>query len=716
MKQLQKSNTGSLALTTTPAVAVVKPMLTTPEYDALQARKMALAEELYKIQVTLYDKSTTDALALLNSLQLQKAAHEGAIEAAEAALARINPELDKFDCGVEKSLLEAISGQRWWLFRDKKEIAYDSRTGVLFPNFEHVALESWSTWSTRSESYELSGEGRGKWHVDYGGYINSGRLFNALLASAFQTLPNKKFRIRTDIIFYLAYKGENSSHYEAHYYSNALASVSSKRDPAIIGFALPFCGIYSNKCLTPDDPTHTALEKAQMVLDFFVQRGWQPVLDKPELQPVLDALIQRPKLQAQLIELEKQIAELPAPEIKTTFTSAFDYTQPLREYDVAAANQSVWQYTHSAKRWLGYLLAQLDDWSRENQSLLDCAHRINSQLTQKLPLGKDLTDDEKTLLQQRRLALQTRLNFNLEPLRAALIRFNGQLETLEKDLHQLNRADDSLQQLAQVARQARPPLELLAEHTATLCTETLKGLEWLGERQEFVRHLVAAENERAEQYAVFVDKFQPDLYTQAADNSIDRPEVDVWFGEWRRERRQMEAQWLPLVDAGLDKTLDTQTVLAALEILTVYQQQLDKFYLQDRHGIHTKFAFEPNGHRQEKLEKELELAKLTHQFMEQLQKHIFATETTAQKVWLVRWAEVWQRDNTDEVLRFLEGEQLIERGEISQLVLTEMRQLQQRTLEACLQDAKAYSEALKKRETDYNALIFKMRKELQKGK
>ena len=68
------------------------------------------------------------------------------------------------------------------------------------------------------------------------------------------------------------------------------------------------------------------------------------------------------------------------------------------------------------------------------------------------------------------------------------------------------------------------------------------------------------------------------------------------------------------------------------------------------------------------------------------------------------------------MLRFLEGEQLIERGEISQLVLTEMRQLQQRTLEACLQDAKAYSEALKKRETDYNALIFKMRKELQKGK
>lgn len=688
-------------------------MLTTPEYDALQAQKTGLAEALYKIQVTLYDKSTPEVLALLNSLQMQKAAHEGAIEAAEEALARINPELDKFDCGVEKSLLEAISGQRWWLFRDKKEIVYDSHTGILFPNFEVVVLEARHEWKTKEKDYQLSGVGKGLWLIDYddNDYWGSWGNFNKLYVGAFNTLPNRKCRIKNGVLITFRKLNDYWVYSKDGLNGFGLDTSLGSQDQ----FTIPHCRMYYNSNILPDVQKYTALEKAQMVLDFFVQRGWQPVLDKPELQPVLDALIQRPKLQAQLIELEKQIAELPAPEIKTTFTSDFDYTQPLREYDVAAANQSVWQYTRSAKRWLGYLLAQLDDWSRENQALLDCAHRINSQLTQKLPLGKDLTEDEKSLLQERRRALQTRLNFNLEPLRAALIRFNGQLETLEKDLHQLNRAEDSLQQLAHVARQARPPLELLAEHTATLCTETLKGLEWLGERQEFVQQLVAAERERAEQYAVFVDKFQPDLYTQAADNSIDSTEVAVWFGEWRRERRQMEAQWLPLADAALDKTLDTQTVLAVLDILTAYQQQLDKFYLQERQGIHTKFAFAPNGHRQEKLEKELELAKLTHQFMEQLQKHVFATETTAQKVWLVRWAEVWQRDNTDEVLRFLEGEQLIERGEISQLVLTEMRQLQQRTLEACLQDAKAYSEALKKRETDYNALIFKMRKELQKG-
>lgn len=676
-------------------------------YDQLQAQKTALAAELHKVQVALYNKNTPEVLAIVNNLQLQKTMQQGVIAAAQQVLAKVNPELANFDNGMENVLLEAVSQQRWWFIKNKREIVYDSYTGFLWPNFEYVALETWGTWTDVNE-YVLSGIGKGDWKGEYG-YISSQQEFDNFW-SAVTTLPNiqsfaGKFRFDFGVVdFYNDCYRMFSDDLKGHSYSGS------------VGYALiPSCRLYANPNLSPLLKKYTLLEKAQMVLDFFLQQGWQAVFDKPEQQKIFDAVMRRKELQAQLVSLEQQIAQLPKPEPKTQFTSDFDYTQPLHDYNVTAANQSVWQYTLNAQRWINYLLTQLDDWSRENQALLDCAQKINNNLTQKLPLGKGLSDNEKAILQNRRQDLQARLNFNLEPLRAALMSFGQQATTLEKDLHTLNSQADSLSRLVQVAQQPRPPFELLAEHTATLCTQNLKKLEWLGERQAFVEQLVAAEKVWAENYTVFIDKYQPDLYAQATENNIESHEVDTWFSEWRRERLQIEAQCLPLAYAGLDKTLDTTTVLAVLQVLTDYQQQLDKFYLQERQGIHTKFAFSPNGHRQEKLEKELELAKLTHHFMEQLQQHIFATATTAQKVWLVRWAEVWQRDNTQEVLRFLESEQLIERGEISQLVLTEMRHLQQRTLEACLQDAKAYSDALKKRETDYNGLMFRMRKELQKG-
>ena len=116
---------------------------------------------------------------------------------------------------------------------------------------------------------------------------------------------------------------------------------------------------------------------------------------------------------------------------------------------------------------------------------------------------------------------------------------------------------------------------------------------------------------------------------------------------------------------------------------------------------------------QEKLEKEQELIKLNHQFMQQLEKVIFSTSHTAQKIWLVRFSEVWQQSMVQEIIGFLEKEQLIDRSDIVQIMSEELRQLQQQSFASVLQDAKDYSQALAQREKDTSTLIFKMRKALK---
>ena len=170
----------------------------------------------------------------------------------------------------------------------------------------------------------------------------------------------------------------------------------------------------------------------------------------------------------------------------------------------------------------------------------------------------------------------------------------------------------------------------------------------------------------------------------------------------------------PLLDAGLNKLIDEQTVLDVLPCMAQYQSELDQFYLQKRLGIHTTYAFQPNGHRQEKLEKEQELTKLVHQFMQQLEKVIFNTQTTAQKIWLIRFSEAWQQGVVNQITDFLAKEQLIERDDVVLIMSEELRKVQQQNLAACLQDAQSYSEALAQREKDVNTLIFKMRKALMK--
>ncbi len=254
----------------------------------------------------------------------------------------------------------------------------------------------------------------------------------------------------------------------------------------------------------------------------------------------------------------------------------------------------------------------------------------------------------------------------------------------------------------------------MAEHTAKRCTQTLKKLEWLENSLDFVNSIVKSEQQSIENYMILLDKYQQDLLQIGMESSIESEEVSKWFAEWRQERLQILQQWQPLIQAGLNNLIPQHTVLDTLQCLEQYQQNLDKFYLGKRLGIHTTYAFQANGHRQEKLEKEQEITKLVHQFMQNLEKVIFSAKTTAQKIWLVRFSEVWQQGIVQEIIAFLSNEELLDRGDIAQIVSEEMRKIQQQSLAACLQDAKTYSAALTQQEKDFATLMFKMRKALQK--
>ncbi|HMY00305.1 MAG TPA: hypothetical protein PKC44_11085, partial [Agitococcus sp.] len=410
-----------------------------------------------------------------------------------------------------------------------------------------------------------------------------------------------------------------------------------------------------------------------------------------------------------LVDIEQQIAQLPAPEPINLFTSDFNYRQEVQHYNLAEINTSLWQYSLAAQQWLNYLLNQIDDWANRHQHLLAHALELNNKLAKKQATSLHLTDNEKQFLNTRHQQLQQALNMGLDGLRAALIDLLQQAQHLELQLKNTT----SLTALAELERQARPTFALLAEHSATLCTQTLKKLEWLEQSLDFVQEIVKSEQQTTESYLILVDKNQQDLLQQGIDNSVEAEQITAWFSEWRQERLLMLKQWQPLIEAGLQGVISEQTVLDTLQCMQHYQQQLDAFYLQKRLGIHTTYAFFPNGHRQEKLEKEQELIKLNHQFMQQLEKVIFSTSHTAQKIWLVRFSEVWQQSMVQEIIGFLEKEQLIDRSDIVQIMSEELRQLQQQSFASVLQDAKDYSQALAQREKDTSTLIFKMRKALK---
>ncbi|MDN5525003.1 hypothetical protein [Acinetobacter sp.] len=693
------------------------------EREGLEHQRAALLEQLKELQFKLFDKSSPEVVEHLNQLQLEKAKQQSLLKQAQSKLEQLEPELENFEEGAEQILLEAISQQDWYGFRNKREIILDKNKGLLFPNFEFIPHILFNDWQQEKKFFAPNNIGKNSWQ-NLGDFFNEYEFFNYPQVKKGTFIPK--------YFFYKEFPNPKVHSSVLYNFESTLRSSDIYNVQEV--YVFPVLKIWSDTRLVPSNPRLTNLEKSKIILDFFLEQDWipnfEPFLEKfhneedddfkerlneaqqqcDEYNRIFDAYYKRIQLQKQLIGLESQIAELPEPAPVNLFTSDFDYRLDLNNYDLSAIQSSVWQYGQASQQWINTLLNRIDEWENQHLNLVKNTVELNQELDKKLPVSMNVTAEEKQLLESQLQQLKKRLDIGLTPLRSNLINLFSESQQISLNLEQTN----TLVGLAKIEQQLRPSFELLAEHSAILCTNTLKEMEWLDQSLDFVKSIVSVLRKSAEDYLILVDKYQQDLMQLGLDNSIESEEIAKWFAEWRSERLSLLKQIQPLLDAGLNKIIDEQTVLDVLPCIEQYQSGLDQFYLQKRLGIHTTYAFQANGHRQEKLEKEQELTKLVHQFMQQLEKIIFNTKTTAQKIWLIRFSEVWQQGVVNQITDFLAKEQLIERDDVVLIMSEELRKVQQQNLAACLQDAQSYSEALTQREKDVNTLIFKMRKTLQK--
>lgn len=707
------------------------------DYETLLQRKQQLSEQLTAVQFTLMDSSSAEVVEHINQLQLEQTKQQGIVQHAQQILQQLQPQLEQAKDGAEQILLEAISKQRFYGFKNKREIVFDSHVGLLFANLHYVPLISYKDWKAQQKNFAPHGIAKGQWqclHNYNARNLSYGYGGEDWYKASFRFLPQKFKPQKIDyyIIYYKEFNYNRKYYlfYDKNLRSHDIYEPKDRSDMAI----LPSFHILNNEEIFANYPRTTALEKAKIILDFFIEQEWVPEFettaeflankvsyqfeDDEERQEYIQKLdklyadlLQRYQLQKQLVEIEQQLAELPEP-AQTWLSADFNYRPVLVQYPLTEIAQSVWQYSQSAQHWLNTLLEQLDEWESEHSDVITTAQSINTIFAEKLQLSSQLNEQECAVLNEQHQYLKQKLNFSLIPTKQKLITLLEQNQQLEQKLEQT----DDLQSLAELEQYSRPSFPLLAEHSATLCTKNLASLEWLEQNLTFVQDMVDSAKQQREQYLIFVDKYQQDLLKDASDNGIEDKHIQKWLAEWRTERLTLLQQWLPLVKAGLQHELTQETVRSTLACLVNYQEQIDQFYLKSRLDAHTKFAFTANGHRQEQLEKDSELIKLNHQFMQALQTVIFSQSNSREKLWLLNYSEVWQKHIVQEIQVFLQNENLLERDDIAQLMMDEMRKVQQQSLASCLQDAEHYSEALEQRNKSVNTLIFKMRKALSAEK
>ena len=466
--------------------------------------------------------------------------------------------------------------------------------------------------------------------------------------------------------------------------------------------AYPFIDFFHSKDLSPDNKVFTPQERAQKVLNLFIQEGWIPKFDDEELTKLYEKMyVTRPALIKQLAEINEALAAMPAP--KLGFADGIDFNVLIKEYDLAIIRNSHVQYYAETIRWFDNLLTNLDAFIHEHSDLLSEAQTLTNRLT------VAHHDDEYPVLTERAEYLVRHLDFGVETLQSELIAFKNEAVAGRDVLANAR----NLASLREIEKQERPDFYLVAEHTADMVKRQLAGVDWFREHKELAATLIDLHETWRDDFHLFEHTTRDHFIKKCRDESIPEEQADGWFAEWRKERVLLEEHLLPLMKAGIDKVIPVEVVIEAVDVLkTAILDRLGRFFFDERIALHQKFAFEPGGVIQERFEKEAELTKINSEFQKKLEDLVFNVDASEGRLFLVRWAKDWYDSLIGDMLAFIEKDTLQE--QIARDTLDEFRAMKRRNLEAFLMDTRSYAAARELIDKQWNSLVFRMRSDLVK--
>lgn len=686
------------------------------ELTALLAEKQKLTDKLKELETVgegLENEENRQRVRQLDAAQselmAQKQTVEQKLSGIQSHLNEVNAEINQLSSDSRDTILEAIKKQRWYFIKNKPKVLLDRNTGYLWANLNYFPYkpQTGNNYYNRQEAEQaicdFEGDGYTHWELP---------LFDdfkeMIVDKTFPFQKGDSYCILNSYYWYCnmaGYRGNGIVLNTLSYYDGTSNVIPYDRSLADADY---------KHDVSADNKVYTEKERLQRTLDLFVQNGLQPIFEEEAVTELFYKIyVEKPKVLAQLQEVQGKIDSL---QESIPLSSTFDYRDLLKNYNVAAIDASVIQYYKALQRWTGELLEKLDEYEAEKEETIQDFNVLSLTLSQKYEADPNLTEVENDLMEKRQRFFRQQFSLDMNRVKDKILSIKDQADDLEARLDAVDEKEDSLTGLAELEREDRPSFSFIAENTAKVIKEALLKIEYFESHKEQVQQAIAIWQSWTEDYRVFKSTHRQELQHLCQEDDIEEAIWETWYADWQRLRLHIEEKVQPLVAwtlKGSAQDARAEMSDALLGQLASYKEAVDNFFLKERKGIYQKYAFVPSGELQEKFEAENELYKRTQEFQNQVSNLIFSCQNSEDRMLIFKWAFPLWNLSIDEVLRFVADKNL---SAISADILRDFAALKSKRYAAFLNDAKAYSQAQKERDNQYNNLIFKMRKNLAPAK
>ena len=583
-----------------------------------------------------------------------------------------------------EKILQAIQSQRWFFFRNNDKILFDRDTALIWANMKYFPYckaggMHYSCNNSYSEVKNLISE---KNSSKFGGFSDwriptHHELWKMILSKSFPFHSEPHWQIKGFFSYCVTYgsglSGKNLGE------KGASSDISTFYDVAVIPCSSAL--VSRGYSATP-----------QEIIDIFTKNNLIPIFRDESINEPYQKIFTGKTVQKNL-------------------TVKFDYKPLLAKFNLADLGRSPIKYFDAVLSVTDEFLDALQEFESAQAETIAESLKIALKLNAKYVDNPNLTAEENSLLAERQKFLSQRLELNTDAPKLKILSVKAQAERFFERLDAINEGNNSIRQLAELQAESRADFEFLAENLARIITEAQKKVEFFTAHKNLVTRIINSHSTWSDNYKSFKTSLREELAANCRADGVDEEIFAAWYDDWQKKRFAIEQRFLPLVEFALKDRLN-DSFGRVLEILQSYRCEVDKFYLHERKNIYQKFAFQSGGELQEKFETESELYKLSEKFQRDLQTIIFSLDDTEERIFILRWSEPLLNISIDEISNFVRDKEL---DAISEEVLTQFAELKRQNFATYIADSKSYSDAVQKREKEFNALIFRMRKDLRKN-
>lgn len=602
-------------------------------------------------------------------------------------------------------ILQAMRQKRWYFFHNKPQVVLDKETGLLWANLKYFPYrkddKNYYTEETCKELIKKTKlDGYEAWVLP-----TYDEFKEMIQDKSFPFQQGFEYRILNENRWFCDCFGQTSPK------GDKLTGINlyNLHVSLYADCVLPCCRYYKNAVMACHKK-NTEGERLQAILLFMLENQLEPVFEQQEIARIYKRICgQTFPVKQQLVDTSHENAT------KQIAAPSFDYHTILAQYDIQAIHSSVIQYYEA-------IISVVDDCMNRLYEYESLKGEIDFQgicfhLTKTYQDAMNLTPEENALLRDRQLFLKNNFSLGISDIQTKLLSMKRQAEQFFTRISVINEKENSLQELALLEKEARASFPLVVENMASMINKALLKMAFLEKNKEFIRQVIQCWEQWNADYYTFKTVLKEKFIQICENERIDQEIYEQWFVDWQNIRFLIEESFLPLIRRGLDGSLllpletgESNVLAKVIHLLETFKNEINQFYLEDKKDIYQKFAFQLNGALQEKFETENELYKITAKFLNELNVVIFALPKTDDRLFLLKWAQPLLQLQMDEIYECMQNENI---AKVSQEVLTEFVVFKQKNLAIYLSDSLAYGEALKKREKEYNALIYKMRKDLK---